>query len=196
MTRIVLLFCLLFPCCTAWAKGPVSHFNEFIYDPGIIQPIDSVLKVKVGDPAPDFNLKSVRGETVKLSSYRGKSNVLLSFIPAAWTPVCSDQWPGYNLAEPVFSKNNTVLLGISVDNVPTLHSWTNQMGSLWFDVLSDFWPHGRVADLYGVLRSDGTAERALVFINERGVITGVHVSDINVRPPLKLIFEELKNFSK
>jgi peroxiredoxin (alkyl hydroperoxide reductase subunit C) len=48
-----------------------------------------------------------------------------------------------------------------------------------------------VADNYGILRSDGTAERALVFIDRKGIISGVHVSDINVRPPLELVVAEL-----
>ncbi len=71
--------------------------------------------------------------------------MVLSFVPAAWTPVCSDQWPGYNLAKDLFAETDTVLLGITVDNLPTLFSWTNQMGQLWFPVLSDFYPHGAVA---------------------------------------------------
>ena len=66
------------------------------------------------------------------------------------------------------------------------------MGDVWFEVLSDFWPHGGVADEYGLLRSDGTSERALVFIDRDGIISGIHVSDINVRPPLELIAAELK----
>ncbi len=88
---------------------------------------------------------------MSLADYRGKKNVVLSFVPAAWTPVCSDQWPGYNIVQDIFEENNAVLLGISVDNIPTLHSWTNQMGKLWFEVLSDFWPHGETAGKYGVL---------------------------------------------
>jgi peroxiredoxin len=42
--------------------------------------------LKVGDPAPDFELRSHLGGTVRLSALRGK-NVVLAFHPAAWTPV-------------------------------------------------------------------------------------------------------------
>jgi alkyl hydroperoxide reductase subunit AhpC len=112
---------------------------------------------------------------------------VLSFVPAAFTPVCSDQWPGYNISKNIFDTNNAVLLGITVDNIPTLYAWVQQMGSLWFDVLSDFWPHGQVADTYGVLRSDGTTERALVFIDTAGIIRAIDVADINVRPPLEVV---------
>jgi len=172
-----------------------AAFKDNIFDPGQLQPRDSQLKVAVGKAAPDFTLPAIDGRSIRLKDYHRKKNVLLSFIPAAWTPVCSDQWPGYNLARPFFEKYNTILLGISVDSQATLHAWTRQMGDLWFPVLSDFWPHGAVADRYGVLRSDGTAERALIFINSSGIITHIHVSDINVRPPLELIVKQLARMS-
>lgn len=167
-------------------------FKDNIYNPGQLKPVDSVLKVKPGDPAPDFSLEAVSGEMVTLSDFIGKKNVVISFVPAAWTPVCSDQWPGYNIARPFFDKYDAVLLGITVDNIPTLFAWTRQMGDLWFPVLSDFWPHGAVADAYGVLRSDGVTERALIFIDKKGRISSVFVGDINVRPKLEVIVEGLK----
>ena len=166
--------------------------QDSIYNPGVLKPVDSSLKVAVGQLAPDFSLKSIIGNSVSLSQYRNKKNVVLSFVPAAWTPVCSDQWPGYNISRKIFDSNNAVLLGITVDNTPTLHAWVQQMGDLWFDVLSDFWPHGQVADTYGLLRTDGTAERALVFIDTSGVIRAINVTDINVRPPLEAVVKELE----
>src|SRR5690606_4103334 len=89
-------------------------------------------------------------------------------------------------------RSDAILLGISVDNVPTLYSWTNQMGELWFDVLSDFWPHGAVASRYGILRSDGTAERAIIIIDKKGIIRYIDVHDINERPPLESIIQQLE----
>ena len=62
---------------------------------------------------------------------------------------------------------------------------------IWFPVLSDFWPHGAVADTYGVLRSDGTTERALIIIDKEGIIRDILVEDINVRPPLDFIVQSL-----
>jgi len=83
-------------------------------------------------------------------------------------------------------------LGITVDNLPTLYSWTNQMGKLWFDVLSDFWPHGAVAAEFGVLRSDGMSERALFIIDKKGIIRYIDVHNINKRPPLDNIVRKLE----
>ena len=176
---------------------PVSEaFKKNIYNPGHLKPTDSVLKVKVGDLAPDFSLPSLSGEGISLSQYRGKNNVVLSFVPAAWTPVCSDQWPGYNIVEDIFKKYDAILLGITVDNLPTLHAWTNQMGKLWFPVLSDFWPHGAVADKYGVLRSDGMAERALFVIDKKGIIRFIKVNDINKRPKLEELVKALEGLGE
>jgi peroxiredoxin (alkyl hydroperoxide reductase subunit C) len=167
-----------------------------IYQTGTLKPIDSVLKVKVGVQAPNFSLPSVSGEKVSLSQFRGKKNVVLSFVPAAWTPVCSDQWPGYNIAKDIFNQYDAVLLGITVDNIPTLFAWTNQMGQLWFPVLSDFWPHGAVAKKYGVLRSSGVSERALFVIDKKGMIRYIDVHDINKRPPLEDLAAALEKLKK
>lgn len=172
-----------------------SAFGNKIFDPGPLKPVDSVLKVKTGDKAPDFTLTSIDGKAVKLSSFTGKKNVMLTFIPAAWTPVCSDQWPGYNIAEDLFHQYDTILIGISVDSIPTLFAWTRDMGGLWFDVVSDFWPHGAVSDTYGVLRSNGTAERAIFLIDKKGIIQFVHVGDINLRPDLGMLVREMKKLN-
>jgi len=178
------------------AFGASAAYKDNIYNPGQLRPIDSKLKVSVGEPAPDFTLPSVSGEDITLSQFRGQKNVVISFVPAAWTPVCSDQWPGYNIVKEMFVENEAVLLGITVDNIPTLHAWTKQMGKLWFPVLSDFWPHGAVADRYGVLRSDGVSERALIFIDKKGIIRDIQVNDINKRPDLETCATNLEKMNK
>ncbi len=171
--------------CPSSGQTISEAFKGNIYQPGILKPVDSVLKVKVGDRAPRFALPSVSGEEISLEQFQGKKNVVLSFVPAAWTPVCSDQWPGYNIVKAIFDQYDAVLLGITVDNIPTLFAWTHQMGKLWFPVLSDFWPHGATAEKYGILRSTGVTERALFVIDKKGIIRYIDVHDINKRPPLE-----------
>jgi peroxiredoxin len=178
------------------AYGLSDVFKENIYTTGDLKPTDSVLKVAVGEKAPDFTLPSVHHGKISLSQYFGKKNVVISFVPAAWTPVCSDQWPGYNIVKDLFEDNDAVLLGITADNIPTLFAWTNQMGKLWFPVLSDFWPHGDTALKYGVLRSNGTTERAIFIIDKKGSIRYIDVHDINKRPPLESIVGELEKLNK
>ena len=172
--------------------GLSDAYKNNIYDPGFLKMLDSVVKVKVGQKAPDFTLPAVSGGKVSLKDYLGKKNVVISFVPAAWTPVCSDQWPGYNIVKDLFNQHDAVLLGITVDNIPTLFSWTNQMGKLWFPVLSDFWPHGQTAKKYGVLRTDGVAERALFVIDKKGIIRYIDVHNINERPSLEALAKELE----
>lgn len=199
MKKISFILALGFAACLFSgfdADGRSQAFKENIYNPGTLKPTDSNLKVKEGDRAPGFELPAVSGGRVSLDQYLGKKNVVLSFVPAAWTPVCSDQWPGYNIVKDIFDTYDAVLLGITVDNIPTLFAWTNQMvtqgSALWFPVLSDFWPHGAVAETYGVLRSDGTSERALFVIDKGGIIRYIDVHDINRRPPLEGIVRALK----
>lgn len=193
--KILLTVVILF-FVSSYAFGLSDAFKKNIYNPGQLKPTDSTLKVKIGENAPDFTLPSLSGEKISLGQFKGKKNVVISFVPAAWTPVCSDQWPGYNLAKIIFDKNDAILLGITVDNIPTLYAWTNQMGDLWFKVLSDFWPHGKVSEMFGVLRSDGVAERALFIIDKKGILRYAHVSDINKRPDLKDLATELEKLKK
>lgn len=181
---------LLLTCTSVQAKVA----KEQIYKQEDLKPIDSVLKVKVGDKAPDFTLPAVSGGKVSLSSYRGKKNVVLSFVPAAFTPICSDQWPGYNLARELFEMNDAVILGITTDNIPSLHAWTTQMGEggLWFPVLSDFYPHGATAMKYGILRPEGITERAIFIIDKQGTLRYIDVHNINKRPDLGSIIKALE----
>jgi peroxiredoxin len=182
------------------AYGQVPGFSDNIYQVGTLKPTDSIPKLKVGEAAPDFTLPAVEGGKVSLSQYIGRENVVLTFVPAAWTPVCSGQWPGYNIVKSLFDKNDAILLGITVDNIPTLYAWTKQMANpgekIWFPVLSDFYPHGAVASLYGVLRSDGVAERALFVINKKGIITYIDVHDINQRPFLDDLAKALEETNR
>jgi len=194
MRKILLIF-LLISFFSSNAMALSDAYKNNIYNTGKLKSVDSIVKVKVGEAAPDFTLKAVSGKIISLKDYYGKKNVVISFVPAAWTPVCSDQWPGYNIVRDIFESHDSILLGITVDNIPTLFSWTNQMGKLWFEVLSDFWPHGAVADKFGVLRSDGVSERALFIIDKKGVIRYIDVHDINERPSLENLVRALQKIN-
>jgi len=194
--RSIALIGLLLALMPGWLSAQPSPIpQERIFKVGELKPLDSALKVKVGDPAPDFSLPTIDGRIVTLAEFRGKKNIVLSFIPAAWTPVCSGQWPGYNIVQDMFEQTGTHLVGVSVDNVPTLNAWVQEMGGVWFTVASDFFPHGKLADALGILRSTGEAERSLFLIDKQGIIRYIDVHDINSRPdlgPLVKAMEELK----
>lgn len=170
---------------------------EMIYPVPKLPPQDSVLKVKVGEAAPDFELPTIIPEmSVKLSDFRGRRNVVLSFVPAAWTPQCSAQWPEYHAYQDELKSYDVEIIGITADNIPSLYSWTVSMGNPWFTIASDFWPHGEVAQRYGVLRSNGTTERAVILIDKEGIIRYIDVHDINGRPDINVLIGELKKLDQ
>ena len=194
--RYGILLLLLLPLLALRPLAAGAELRENIYNLGQLPPVNTQSPLKVGDPAPDFTLPALDGSMVTLSDFRGKKNVVLSFVPAAWTPICSDQWPGYNILADEFAALDTVLLGITVDNLPTLHAWVNEMGGLWFPVLSDFWPHGAVAQAYGILRPEGVSERALFIVDKAGVLRHVGIGDINLRPELGQLMQALRGVAK
>jgi len=87
---------------------------------------------------------------------------------------------------------NVQVLGISVDHVPSLKAWAESLGGIIYPLLSDFWPHGEVAQKYGVLRADGRAERAIFIIDKQGILQYIDIHDIDDQPDNKILFAELE----
>jgi glutaredoxin len=100
--------------------------------------------------------------------------------------------PSYEMDLQKFEGYNTQVLGISVDHVPTLKAWAESLGGINYPLLSDFWPHGEVAQRYGVLRDDGTAERALFVLDKRGIVRYVDIHDYDEQPDNNEIFRVLR----
>ena len=86
---------------------------------------------------------------------------------------------------------NVQVLGISVDHVPCLKAWAESLGGITFPLLSDFWPHGEVAEKFGVLREDGSSERAIFIIDKDGIIQYIDIHDIDDQPSNDVLFAEL-----
>jgi peroxiredoxin len=92
--------------------------------------------------------------------------------------------PSYEEALSEFERRNAQVLGISTDQVPTNEAWARSLGGFSYPLLSDHWPHGRVAALYGVLRGDsGTSERAIFVVDRGGKIAYVDIHAIGEPPP-------------
>jgi peroxiredoxin/glutaredoxin len=149
------------------------------------------MKLKIGKKAPDFTLPSHLDKDISLSQLGGK-NVVIAFFPLAWTPIWSEQIPSYEAQKAEFAGLNTQVLGISVDHVPCLKAWAESLGGIAYPLLSDFWPHGKVAERYGVLRSDGRSERAIFIIDREGIIRYIDIHDIDDQPDNRILFEELR----
>ena len=149
-------------------------------------------RIDVGDMAPDFTLKDNRVQDVSLSEYRGKK-VLLSWHPLAWTAVCAQQMKSLedNLAE--FEKYNTVPLGMSIDSYPSKNAWAKELGVANVKLLADFWPHGKVAQDYGLFLDDkGFSARANVLIDEAGKVVWVKIYDIPELPDIEEVLKVVR----
>jgi glutaredoxin len=85
----------------------------------------------------------------------------------------------------------TQVLGLSVDSVPCLTAWAESLGGITYPLLSDFYPHGKVAEIYGVLRSEGYTERAIFIIDKQGIIRYADVHDISNQPDNEELFRVL-----
>jgi peroxiredoxin len=141
------------------------------------------MTLQAGDEAPDFELRSHRGGTVRLSDYRGKKNVVLAFHPLAFTPVCATQMTNYETDKPRLEKADAVVFGLSIDPQPSKAAWAKTLGSISFDLLSDFHPHGEVAQKYGVFRpKEGFSERAIFIVGKDGRIKWSKTYDIPQQP--------------
>lgn len=141
------------------------------------------MALKTGDDAPDFELRSHRGGSVRLSDFRGKKNVVLAFHPLAFTPVCATQMSSYESDLARLAERDAVVLGISIDPQPSKTAWAKSLGRISFDMLSDFHPHGEVAQKYGVFRpKEGFSERAVFIVDKRGKIAWDKTYDIPEQP--------------
>lgn len=143
------------------------------------------MTLNVGDEAPDFELRSHRGGTVRLSDFKGKKNVVVAFHPLAFTPVCATQMKQYQAGLPELESADTTVLGLSVDAQPAKAAWAEALGTVDFDLLSDFHPQGDVARKYGVLReADGISERAVFLVGKDGRIAWAKQYAIPEQPPM------------
>ena len=142
---------------------------------------DTTRTLKVGDAAPDFELKGTGGTRFKLSEARGK-NVVLNFFPSAYSAVCAQQLTRIQSELSLFGED-ALVFGVSVDHRWSLEAFANQTGAQ-FPLLSDFYPHGAVAEAYGVLLPNGVAERAVIGIDKQGVVRYIDVHAILEVPEL------------
>lgn len=130
--------------------------------------------LKVGDVAPDFTLKMANREDWHLADFRGKKNVVLAFVPFAFSSVCSAQLPSYEAELSRFKDFETEVVSISMDSGFALGAWAKSMHTT-FPLLSDFYPQGSIVDLYGVRHALGMAERALVVVDKEGIIRYIEI---------------------
>jgi mycoredoxin-dependent peroxiredoxin len=129
-----------------------------------------LMTLKPGDVAPDFELKDTERNLVRLSDFKGKQHVLLIFYPLAFSRICTTELCSLRDSLDQFRSDEVETIGISVDSNVSLKAWAEQEG-FEFPLLSDFWPHGGVAQQYGVFDdASGLALRGTFLIDKTGTI--------------------------
>jgi peroxiredoxin len=158
-----------------------------------VEPLPSQI-LQPGTPAPDFELAHSPGETIRLRDLRG-TNVILTFYPADWSPVCGDQIALYNEILDEFEELGAKIFGISVDSA-WCHRAYAQSRKLRFPLLADFEPKGEVSRRYGAYdAASGTSERALFVIDGAGVIRWSYLSPPEVNPGADGIIAALESLA-
>jgi Peroxiredoxin len=126
--------------------------------------------IEVGAKAPDFTLKDQNNQEVSLSDFAGKKTVLLVFYPLAFTGVCQGEMCQIQENLSNYASDDVQVLSISVDSPYTHKVWADQQ-NFDFPLLADFWPHGGVAQAYGVFNETaGIANRGTFVIDKQGVV--------------------------
>jgi peroxiredoxin (alkyl hydroperoxide reductase subunit C) len=128
------------------------------------------MPIEVGTTAPDFVLKDQNNQEVRLADFRGEKNVLLVFYPRAFTGTCQGELCQVRDNLNDFVNDDVQVLTVSVDSVYSHKVWADREG-YQFPLLSDFWPHGAVAQAYGVFNDmAGIANRGTFLIDREGVV--------------------------
>ena len=134
------------------------------------------MSLLIGDTTPDFSLPNQFGETVSLSQFKGKKNVVIVFYPLSFSGVCTGELCEIRDNFASFERADVELLAISVDSKYVQKQFAEKEGYK-FSVLADFWPHGAVAKDYGVfLEESGIANRATFVINKDGELVAKFVT--------------------
>lgn len=129
------------------------------------------MPIEVGATAPDFVLKDQNNQEVRLSDFRGEKKVLLVFYPLAFTGTCQGELCAVRDNLNDFVNDEVQVLTVSVDSPYSHKVWADQQG-YEFPLLADFWPHGAVAQAYGVFNDErGIANRGTFVIDKDGTVS-------------------------
>jgi thioredoxin-dependent peroxiredoxin len=136
--------------------------------------------LKVGDAAPNFTLPATTGGRVTLADFKGKSNVVLAFFPAAFTGGWTKEMIAYQAGMAKFDAAETKVFGVSTDNTPSQREFATK-NNVAFPILSDF-AKREVAKAYGVLQESGVANRATFVVNKEGKIAYIEEGSSAIDP--------------
>jgi len=128
------------------------------------------MPIETGTKAPGFTLKDQNNQEVSLADFLGEKHVLLVFYPFAFTGTCEGELCGIRDNLDAYQTDEVQVLSVSIDS-PFAHKVWAQREGFEFPLLSDFWPHGEVAQAYGVFNEEkGMANRGTFVIDKTGVV--------------------------
>lgn len=147
--------------------------------------------VCVGEKLQRFTLIDHHGVVFDSEQVKGQ-RLLLSFHPLAWTPVCTRQMRSLEKNVEAFKMNRTIAVGVSVDSVPCKTAWAKKIKIEHTRMLSDFWPHGALAEQLGIFRHEnGFSERANIIADAAGTIIFAKLYPLREVPDIKEIIDFL-----
>ncbi len=132
------------------------------------------VKMAVGQPAPDFALPDYRGNRYLLSSFRGRSNVMLLFYRGSWCPFCISQLEDIQTLFPTLSQHDVQLLAISPDDGAASQDLAERFEQPYI-FLSD--ADLKVTDLYGIRRNKKLPHPAVILIDKQGNVAWFYVGE-------------------
>ena len=147
-----------------------------------------MVKLKIGDKAPDFALKSSTGETVTLSGFFGK-NVVLFFYPRDEGPTCVKEAEAFRDSYDDFKEKDAEVIGISGQSVESHKSFAAHR-NLPYILLSDV--DGSVRKLYGVASTLGVPGRVTFVIDKEGIVVHIFVSQLQFTKHAKEALNAIK----
>jgi glutaredoxin-dependent peroxiredoxin len=135
--------------------------------------------VQVGQKAPDFSLKTNKMQDFKLSDLQGKKNVILLFVPLAFTGGWTKEFCSVRDNINTLQNDTTQVVGISVDSPFALDAWAAKEG-YDFPLLSDF--NKEVSTAYDSLYENllgfrGVAKRSVFVIDKSGTVQYTWMSE-------------------
>ena len=152
-----------------------------------------MVKLKVGDTAPDFSLLDERGLPVNLKDYLGKTNVVLYFYPKDFTSGCTTEACSFRDNYKLYQDKGAIVIGVSLDTVESHYKFSEKY-KLPFAILSDH--NKEVAKAYGVLGVGGFLTKIVTFIiNKNGKITHIF-PNVDVRHHSEEVLKALEELEK
>ena len=126
--------------------------------------LNVMVRVKVGDCAPDFTLPSSAGGNVTLSEFFGRESVVLFFYPMDESPVCAREALAFKANYQAFKEIGAEVIGVSSQDVESHRAFASHQ-NLPFILLSD--ADNRVRDLYGVPKTLGVVPGRVTFVIDK-----------------------------